>query len=98
MPCAGSFAEFHADSFAISGFARDQRSHHLSEEDDRSPGDFHSTGASDVPRQDSRGTKPARAILSWWPERAISRVATHHERNTIATERPDEMRQEGSRR
>jgi len=30
-------------------------------EDDRSPGDFHSTGASYVPRMDSRGTKPARA-------------------------------------
>jgi hypothetical protein len=33
----------------------------LSAEDDRSPGDFHSTGASYVPRMDSRGTKPARA-------------------------------------
>jgi hypothetical protein len=30
-------------------------------EDDRSPGDFYSTGASYVPRMDSRGTKPARA-------------------------------------
>ena len=30
-------------------------------EDDRSPGDFHSTGASYVSRMDSRGTKPARA-------------------------------------
>jgi hypothetical protein len=30
-------------------------------EDDRSPGDFHSTGASYVPRMDGRGTKPARA-------------------------------------
>jgi hypothetical protein len=28
---------------------------------DRSPGDFHSTGAPYVPRNDSRGTKPARA-------------------------------------
>jgi hypothetical protein len=28
---------------------------------DRSPGDFHSTGASSVSRMDSRGTKPARA-------------------------------------
>ena len=33
---------------------------HSSEDDDRSPGDFHSTGASYVPREDSRGTKPAR--------------------------------------
>jgi len=33
----------------------------LSAEDDRSPGDFDSTGASYVPRMDSRGTKPARA-------------------------------------
>jgi hypothetical protein len=28
---------------------------------DRSPGDFHSTGAPYVPHNDSRGTKPARA-------------------------------------
>jgi hypothetical protein len=27
------------------------------------PGDFHSTGASYVPRKDSRGTKPARITL-----------------------------------
>jgi hypothetical protein len=30
---------------------------------DRSPGDFHSTGAPYVPRNDSRGTKPARAYF-----------------------------------
>jgi len=30
---------------------------------DRSPGDFHSTGASYDPRKDSRGTKPARVTL-----------------------------------
>src|SRR5579862_8784296 len=35
-----------------------------SEGDGRSPGDFHSTGASYVPRKDCRGTKPAQASLS----------------------------------
>jgi hypothetical protein len=50
-----------------SAFVRDQPFHHLSEESDRSPGDFHSTGASDVARQDSRGTKPARVTLNCGP-------------------------------
>src|SRR5258708_29394428 len=48
-----------------------------------SPGDFHSTGASYVPRMDSRGTKPARATPKLWPARAISRAAKHYEINTI---------------
>ena len=65
---------------------------HSSEADDRSPGDFHSTGASYVPRKDSRGTKPARGTPYLWLERGISRAAKHYEINTITMQRSNEMR------
>jgi len=64
---------------------------HSSGHDDRSPGDFHSTGASYVPRKDSRGTKPARGTPYLWLERAISRAAKHYEINTITMQRSNEM-------
>src|SRR5256885_16215324 len=47
-------------------------------EDDRSPGDFHSTGASYVSCMDIRGTKQARAIHWLCTQSPISRADNHH--------------------
>ena len=55
---------------------------HSSGHDDRSPGDFRSTGASYVAAQGQSGTKPARGTPYLWLERAISRAAKHYEINT----------------